>query len=389
MKIAFCIENFITTRGGAEQYVKDLSRLLSQHGHEIHIFTLRSNIESRGNINIHIIKAPRRPKFLNTFSFAVRCREAVRRRNFDIVHSFGRTWGMDVFQPLGGSQMAGLVGNIRSIEAVPSKALKITSYFCSLRRISYFLIEWVQMRESRLVIAISAMVKNDLLHYSHLSPEKVRIVRNGVDLDKFNPQNRSLHREEVRKELRLDEDDIVIVFVAHNFRLKGLCPLIRVLAHLSRLRPDSNFKVLVLGEGKKAKFSRYAFRRGVGEKVIFLGSTVDAPRYYAAADVCVHPSFYDPSALVVMEAMATGLPVITTTYCGTSEIIEDGKEGYVVENPNNIAELAERLLRLENIDLRNSMGELGRRRVEQFSYARNMQEILEIHNEYISSGPRP
>lgn len=388
MKIAFCIENFIAARGGAEQYVKDLSHLVCRHGHEIHIFTLRSNLEGEDDIKVHIIKVPRRPKFLSTLCFAVRCRNEVSRGNFDIVHSFGRTWGMDVFQPLGGSQMAGLVGNIRSIESVPGKVLKVLSYLFSLRRLAYFLIERVQMEEAWMVIAISAMVKKDLLHYNRLSPGKVRIVRNGVDLDKFHPRNRSVYREQTRRDLRLAEKDMVILFVAHNFRLKGLRPLLRAMAYLRRLQPDSRFNLLVLGEGKKKQFARCVLKSGLRERVIFLGSTGDTSRYYAAADICVHPSFYDPSALVVMEAMATGLPVITTTYCGTSEIIEDGKEGYVVENPNHIAELAERILLLGNTDLRRSMGESGRHRVEQFPYARNMQEILEIHNEYINSGSR-
>lgn len=387
MKIAFCIENFNPGRGGAEQYVADLSRLVCRTGHEVHIFTLVSKLREKHNLHIHILRAPPRPKFLRTLCFAINCRRQVARGDFTIVHSFGRSWGMDVFQPLGGAQMASLVGNIRSIHNFPGKLLKGLSYLFSLRRFIYFLVEWVQMREARTVIAISAVVKKDLIHYNHLKPDKVRIVRNGVDLEKFHIRNREIYREETRKELKLDEADILILFVAHNFRLKGLRPLIDAMAELRNKRGSIRLKLGVLGEGKAKQFSRYAEKKGVGNEVIFIGGRTDTPRYYAAADICVHPSFYDPSALVVMEAMASGLPVITAAYCGTSEIIEDGKEGYVVGNPNNISELAARILRLKNDDRRNFMGGQARRRVEQFPYARNMQEILEIYNEY--SCPRP
>jgi len=368
--------------------VADLSSLVCRAGHEVHIFTLASKIQERPNLHIHILRSPLRPKFLRTLSFAVNCRRQVKRGDFTIVHSFGRSWGMDVFQPLGGAQMASLVGNIRSIHNPAGKLLKILTYLFSLRRFIYFLVEWVQMKEARTVIAISAVVKKDLIHYNHLPAVKVRIVRNGVDLDKFHIRNREIYREETRKGLKLEDGDILILFVAHNFRLKGLRPLIDAMAEL-RMRYDHNsFKLGVLGDGKKSAFSRYARKKGVGDKVIFIGGRADTPRYYAAADICVHPSFYDPSALVVMEAMASGLPVITAAYCGTSEIIEDGKEGYVVGNPDNTGELTDRILKLKDYEKRNFMGRQARRRAKQFPYARNMQQILEIYDEYSRLGSR-
>ena len=381
MKIAFCIENLVPARGGAEQYVKDLSRRVCEQGHEIQIFTLKSDIDDRDNLRIHLLKAPRRPKFLRTLSFAIKCRRRVGKEKFDIIHSFGRTWGMDVFQPLGGSQMASLRGNIRSIDNPLIKFLRILSYIFSLRRIAYFLVESVQMKEARMVISISAMVKRDLKKFTTLEDDRIKIVRNGVSLEKFHPRNRDKDRDRIRREMGLKADDILIIFVAHNFRLKGLRPLIKTMARLRSLHPDISYKLGILGEGKKKKFSRYADRCGVGDSVIFIGSTDHAPGYYAAADISVHPSFYDPSALVVLEAMATGLPVITTTYCGTSEIIEDGREGFVVADPNDIEGLSARIFDLVDPDLRRAIGMRGRERAEEFPYSRNMQEILDAYGE--------
>ena len=273
MKIAFCIENFITTRGGAEQYVNDLSRLLAARDHEVHIFTLKSRMTSRGNRDIHILDSISGPRFIKTLCFARRCRQEVAGRDFDIVHSFGRTWGMDVFQPLGGSQMAGLVGNLRSIPNPFSRWLKVVIYIFSLRRMAYFLVEKIQIKETEIVIAISAMVKKDLIRYSRLSSEKVRIVRNGVDLEKFHPRNREAFREESRRALRLSKEDIFIIFVAHNFRLKGLRTLIQALAYLRDRYPDHPFKVGVLGGGNTRWFSSFVRKLGVEDKFIFLKSS--------------------------------------------------------------------------------------------------------------------
>jgi UDP-glucose:(heptosyl)LPS alpha-1,3-glucosyltransferase len=388
MKIAFCIENFITTRGGAEQYVNDLSLLLTDRGHEVHIYTTKGQQRSQGKLHVHMVDFFPGPRFIRTLSFAMRCRKEVTGREFDIIHSFGRTWGMDIFQPLGGSQMAGLVGNLRSIPNPFRRYLKIATYILSFRRMVYFLIEKIQMKETKIVIAISAMVKKDLIHYCRLSPENVRIVRNGVDLKRFNPANREIFREKTRRELGLKEDDIFILFVAHNFRLKGLQNLIRALKRIRSIAPDHKFKVGIMGAGKVKKYTAYARKMGVVDKVIFIPNSDKPPHYYAASDISVHPSFYDPSALVVLEAMASGLPVITTTYCGTSEIIEEGREGFVVRTPANISEMASRILELTDPILRRKMGVAGRKRAEEFPYSRNMEEILDIYDEYTGSYPR-
>jgi len=388
MKIAFCIENFITTRGGAEQYVHDLSLLLTERGHEVHIYTMKSRRRSEEQLHIHMVNMFSGPRFLRTILFALRCRREVTGREFDIIHSFGRTWGMDIFQPLGGSQMAGLVGNLRSISNPFRRYLKVLTYILSFRRIAYFLVEKIQIKETKIIIAISAMVKKDLIHYCHLSSEKVRIVRNGVDLKRFHPDNREQFRATTRRELGLTDDDIFILFVAHNFRLKGLQTLIMALKHIQCISPENRFKVGVLGSGKVKQYSEYARKMGVVDRIIFVSNSDMPSHYYAAADISVHPSFYDPSALVVLEAMASGIPVITTTYCGTSEIIEEGKEGFIVQTPADIFEMADRIIDLSDSELRRKMGEAGRRRAEDFPYSRNMEEILDIYDEYTGAYPR-
>ncbi len=386
MKIAFCIENFKPSRGGAERYVYDLTRLLVGEGHELHIFTLQGKTDCSAPAVMHLVWVPHCPKFLKTLYFAWKVRRLLEGDRFDVIHSFGRTWGMDIFQPLGGSQLSSLVGNLRSIENALSRTLKKLTYFCSLRRLSYFLVEKTQVKEARIVIAISAMVKNDMIRYTRLDPAKIVIVRNGVDLDKFHPEKMKAHRKLFRRELRLAEEDVFILFVAHNFRLKGLQVLILALAELKKRSPQISFKVGVLGEGKKKQFAQIARKMQVADRIIFMGGREEPECYYAAADICVHPSFYDPSALVVLEAMASGLPVITTAYCGTSEIIEQGKDGYIVADPGDIPSLADAIYLLRDPVSRKQMGTRARLKSEQFPFRRNMREIVEIYHGYLNPG---
>lgn len=388
MKIAFCIENFKPSRGGAERYVHDLTRLLVKEGHELHIYTLQGRADYTAPAVMHLVRVPICPRFIRTIYFAVRVRRLLKRQEFDIIHSFGRTWGMDIFQPLGGSQLSSLGGNLRSIESGLSRALKFFTYISSLRRLSYFLVEKLQVKEARIIIAISAMVKKDLIRYTRIDPAKIKIVRNGVDLEKYNPERRMASRESFRRGLKLAGEDIFILFVAHNFRLKGLHVLILALAELKRSHPEIVFKLGVLGDGKKKQFVRLARKNRVEDQIIFLGGREEPELCYAAADISVHPSFYDPSALVVLEAMASGLPVITTAFCGTSEIIEQGKDGFIVANPGQIESLAGTIYKLRDPELRRKVSKSARRKAEHFPYLRNMREIIDIYHEYINAGSR-
>ncbi len=385
MKIAFCLEQFNPERGGAEVYVADLARLMCARGHQVSVLTTTSSVLPAENLQIRLISTPRRPRFLHALAYAFRTRRAVRAEKFDVVHAFERSLGMNIVQPLGGSYAASLEGNLRSLRGRWGRAAKKLSYLLSPRRWAYFAVEKRQLREAGLVIAISAMVKSDLVRFNRVDPRRIRIVRNGVDLNKFNPANRDRFRAKVRKEIGVGPDDFVLLFVAHNFRLKGLSPLIRLMKLLKEQKPDTRFRLAVLGNGRRTKFAACARRHGVESEVLFLGGRPFTEAYYAAADICVHPSYYDPSALVVLEAMASGLPVITTVFCGASEAIEHGVSGFVIDNPDDEEKLAGPVLELLDPQLRERIGTAARACAESYPYARNQMEILEIYNEYLGS----
>lgn len=385
MKIALCLEKFNPARGGAEMYVVDLSRLMCARGHQVHIFTTINAVGPRENLHIHLLKIPRRPRFLRTLCFAYKTGRAVRAGGFDVIHAFERSLGMNIIQPLGGSYAASLRGNLRSIHGLLNRFLRRLSYSSSLRRRAYFLVEKLQMKRADIVIAISAMVKHDLIRFNRVAPERIRIVRNGVDLIKFNPANRKRFRETTRNKIGVAPEEILILFVAHNFRLKGLYPLIRVLQGLNTGSEGFRYRLAVLGNGKQKQFLAYSRDNQVADDVIFLGGRRQTENYYAAADICVHPSYYDPSALVVLEAMASGLPVITTVFCGTSEIIREGFNGFVVADPDNSRIMVEIIRKLADPAVRKVIGARARAAAEQFPYSRNQMEILGIYDEYIGS----
>jgi UDP-glucose:(heptosyl)LPS alpha-1,3-glucosyltransferase len=109
-----------------------------------------------------------------------------------------------------------------------------------------------------------------------------------------------------------------------NYRLKGLTPLLNAFALTTREKPG---RLVVVGHPKVARYERHAHKLGIADRVIFLGHRADPKDCYFAADYLVHPTFYDPCSLVVLEALACGLPVITTQYNGVSELLTPPAEG--------------------------------------------------------------
>lgn len=228
------------------------------------------------------------------------------------------------------------------------------------------------------------MVADHIRHYYPGEPERIRVIYNGVDLERFRPEG----REELRRKLRRDweaEEDVVLLFAAHNFRLKGLHCLIRALGKLKQGRGKVRYRLWVIGRGKREAYHSLASGLGCAAEVTFLGPQPQMESYYPAADLMVHPTFYDPSANVCLEALASGLPTITTRCNGVSEIMEDhGLEEWVIDDPYDTALLMDKIRRLGEEDRRREVARQSRAAVEGLSLEENCRLILEVYREVLA-----
>jgi UDP-glucose:(heptosyl)LPS alpha-1,3-glucosyltransferase len=166
---------------------------------------------------------------------------------------------------------------------------------------------------------------------------EVRVIPNGVDLERFHPPD-SAERSSARAQFQLDDDDRVALFVGHEFGRKGLDVAIAGLVQAPTVL------LLVVGGNAQRRLDEaraFAARLGVAERVLFLGTRSDLPELFAASDMFVLPSAYEANALVLLEALAAGLPVVATRVGYAPEIVLDGVNGYLVER--DPAEIGERL----------------------------------------------
>jgi UDP-glucose:(heptosyl)LPS alpha-1,3-glucosyltransferase len=381
MKIAFCYESVLPARGGCETYIADLARRLAADRHELHLYACRwDEAALPPGTHYHRLPRPRGPRFLRPWLFGSACARALRGAPDAVSVGFDKTWGQDVLYPLGGLHAASAEHNLRKHPTPLRRSLAAVAKGADLAHWSYARLERRQYLgpDRPLVVANSRMVQGHFAHYYGIPPGAVRVVPNAIDPGRFREDSRPARRAALRQRCGIEPDETVAAFIAMNYRLKGLEPLLFAL----RLLPaGARFRLLVAGSPRTARYQRLARRLGVAGRVCFLGYVADTRNCYFAADFLVHPTFYDPCSLVVLEALACGLPVITSRFNGAGEFLSPPAEGFVVDDPHDHAELARCLALLLDPARRDACGEAARARARRWTFEDHYREMLDVFAE--------
>jgi UDP-glucose:(heptosyl)LPS alpha-1,3-glucosyltransferase len=381
MDIAFCYESVLPARGGCETYIASLARRLAADGHAVHLYACRwDETALPDDLHYHPVALPACPRFLRPWYFGAACRQALRGAGHHVAVGFDKIWGLDVLYPQGGLYAASarhnllkyrsgfLRGLVRLLKALDPAhrsflALERRQYHCQPRP---------------LVVAISDMVHRQFQEVYQLPAADLRLVRLATDANRFEACDRPRRRLERRQEWGLEPADVVALFCGLNYRLKGLDPLLHALRLLPAAAP---LRLLVAGGPDFADYQRLAARLGVAERVRFLGYCADMRNCYFASDFLVHPTFYDPCSHVVLEAMACGLPVVTTRYNGASELLHPPREGFVLDDPHDHPRLAGALGQLLDPARRSACGQAARRAAAQWTFEHHYRQMLAVFAE--------
>lgn len=394
LKIALVLDRFIPSSGG-QSYFSFLAQELARRGHEVYVFA--TEVENRNPENYKVVLVPviKKPKSLRLLSFIISTRWLLRKYNFDIVHQVDGALTMNVFNPHGGVEKAYLKREFRSIGRGFYYLIRLIKRYLSP---SHYLILWIQKRQFespnvKKIIAISRMIKEDILKHYRVAEEKIAYVFNTCDTRRFSPENRTRFFKIVRSELKIPEEAIVLMFAGHNFRLKGLKELFMALRELKKENPKINFYLIVAGRGRISKYNAIARKLGIEENVIFLGQVRDIEKYYAASDIYVHPTYYDSCSLTVLEALSSGIPVVTTKYNGAKDIILSREGGIVIEDPSDIHELKQAISYFFDERRRELARKVVRQWVERITPELHIEQILNVYFEVADSRrlkePRP
>lgn len=231
------------------------------------------------------------------------------------------------------------------------------------------------------VIAVGPSVKVALMEYEGIPDRRIDVILNGIDTDRFTPSTET--RADVRAELGIESDDYLVMMVARLDPIKDHFTAIRACTQAAKT--VSNLKLLLVGDGpEREAIEKYITQEGLSHLVQLLGTRSDVPRLLSAADTLLLTSVSEGIPLTIIEAMATGLPVVSTKVGSIAEVIANGSTGFLAEARDHSA-LAERLIQLgRSAALRIAMGDQGRARaVAEFSESQMAERYASLFDELL------
>lgn len=342
-RIAIIIERADIMLGGAERSVFELSTALSALGHNVQVLAAKGQTNAQ---NIHILCQDSPGKRVSLATFASALKQYLAENGCDIVHSVVPFDFADIYQPRGGSFAESVLRNADSFQNPVKKSYKKITAFTNFSRARLWHAEKKLCKNSTgpVVAALSEYVSSQFKKHYNLDDSRITVIANGVRTDRpIDPLASDRLRAQIMAELALKEADMPVffLFVANNFRLKGLRPLIKAMSIASSSDSERQPFLIVAGNGKPHKYRRLAKKLNVHKRIIFLGSVRHIQNALAITDVAVLPTFYDPASRFILEALAAEKPVITTNSNGATDVFVNDRHGKVIETPQNICALAE------------------------------------------------
>ncbi len=368
MRIALITRRFDPAGGGTERDLAITARILAQAGRRVTIYANEIRATT-AEWPLRRVAAPRLGRALALLWFACAAGAAARRDGADIVLSFARIVDADILRSGGGAHSSYVRAARRWQTPLARFAMRASPY----HRVQ-MMVERRGFASPRLkrAIAVSNLVRDDLMRTFALAPTKTATLYNGVELDRFTPEHDVPARNEIRRDFDVTDSHPAVMFVGNGFARKGLRFLIEA---WPAVRHDA--RLIVVGTDQAASsYARRAERLGLAARVRFLGRRSDVERLIRGADALALPSLFEPFGNVALEAMAAGVPALTTALCGVAEVMPEALRPFIVNDPSNLDELATRMNAL--IEAASALRAIARASAERFTWQRYARELLTI-----------
>jgi glycosyltransferase involved in cell wall biosynthesis len=328
-------------RGGIQTYVLGLSKALAARGVKVHLFIIGQELEIEG-IEVHPIKAfpvPRLTAGLYT-TFALNAARHVKRYDLDIIHGHSMYAGgyalakrLPFVVTLHGTQLSELRA---TLETRPRPNHVLTDSFSMV-------MERMAASKADLVIAVCKRHKEEIMEQYGIEEDRIRVVYEGIDVQRFSPSECK------------GKD---VLFVGRLHQRKGLDRLLKAFKKVKESDPEARLRIAGKGEGEK-EYKALSRKLGIDDVVQFLGHVPDdvLPGLYTSSSLFIMPSYYEGFGLVLLEAMASGLPVLAGDTGVAPELVQNGKNGFIIDE----TDLHSRILEvLSDEALKRDMGKRNR-----------------------------
>ena len=365
------VGRYYNRQGGTSRCLAEISDRASR-SYDVDVYT--HEVADRCDSRARFVRTPmlRAPALLEAPSFVLGCAARMRGVAYDVIHSHeAGPPHADIFTAH--SCYAAWLRRRRA----EAGAWGTLSHVYPPHVVRLALSRPSRRRESFLILAVSQAVKDELEREFGIDPRRVLVVHNGTDTQRFRPSSsRAAARAQLEEQELRDAGAEVALFVAYEFRKRGLGQVIDALAR----RADPGMELWVLGGDDPEPYRRRAEARGVTRQVRFLGHKAHVEPYFRAADVFVLPTEYDAFGLVILEALASGTPVITSRRAGAAELMTHGREGWLLDDPRDVGELAAALAGFCSArDRRPAMAAAARGLAERNDWDRAWERTAEIY----------
>lgn len=386
MKIAFISRGY-NKRGGISRYVAELAEAFSQE-HEVHVFANYWQDVGSDKIIFHKIPMIKGNFFLKrkkaglatifqVYSFALMSKFKINTSNFDIVHSEGDCFvPFDVFTAESCHKAAvkkarerekGIINFLKNTRLNPLNLIVL-----AIEKFTF------NPKNYKKLIAVSKVTKNEIIEEYGVPTEDIIVIPNGINLQEFKPENKEILRREIRNRHGINQEDIIILFVAHEFKRKGLKYLIEALPLIN----NNLIKILVAGRDNERPFIPLTKRLGVEKNVIFVGFCPKVREYFACADIFCFPTLDEAFGMVITESLASGLPTITSKIAGAAELMQDGKDGLLLDDPTSPKEIATKInLLINDKQLAEQIAKEAVKTASKYSWQEIAKRTYEIYKE--------
>lgn len=375
MRLAVIRQRY-TPYGGAERFVESALEALLERGVAISLYTREWPQTRLQLIEPTIVDPPYVGRLWRDASFAREVCRAIGAAKADLVQSHERVSCCDVFRAGDGVHAAFLAERLAAAGPLARLALRASPYHRYVldaeRRL--FASPWLSA-----VICNSRMVRDEIRERFGYPDEKLHVIRNAVDSSAFHPGLRA-ERERVCAAHRIPPADTIFLLVGSGYERKGVAAAIRAMASL----PATTHLVVVGHESHPQRYARLARSLALSGRVHIAGPQTDPRPYFGAADAFVLPTLYDPCPNAALEAMACGLPVVTSTKSGVAELLVEHDAGRVCPS-QDVAGLAAHLAELIDPALRERLGANARRAVEPLTPEAMTLELVLLYRELLAA----
>ena len=367
MKIALAHKR-LDFKGGTERDFYLTAQGLRDLGHEVHLFCSEFGVSPPEGTLTHRVPCLALGRTARLLSFAFLASKVIVPHRCDVVISFGRMIQQDILRSGGGSHRVFL----QKMERGEGFSRRLW-HRMSLYHRSVLAVERLQYRPSgcKKILAVSQEVKREIMATYQVPEEKIAIIYNGVDHERFHPHHRETAREKIRSQWEVPAEAPLVLFVGNGFQRKGLDRLLKVWES-PRLK---EVYLLVVGEdAQRKRYASWAERRA-HKRVIFAGRQDAVEDFYGAADILALPAFQEAFGNVVLEALASGLPVLVSRAVGAAEVLAGELAQGILANPDDPLEVEAKVLHLLDQRRWRFMSEQARSLGEKYSWKNHFREL--------------